>query len=593
MFKRKEQLQSNDSTPRKPLRLWPGIVVAIIQWVLWFIVPKFEAGGDAIAISVFGGLACGLIIVVWWAFFSRAPRFDRWIAIILMIIALAVIPRFTHPSIETGLAGLMYYVYAIPVLCISFVVWAIASQRMSDKLRRVTMVLTILIASGVWTLVRSEGITGNASAELDWRWATTNEELLIAQTEELSIGSLETNETGAIWSGFRGPNRDGIVHGVKIETDWKTSPPIEMWRRSIGPGCSSFAVRGSLIYTQEQRGEDEIVSCYNLSTGKPIWRHQDKARFWDSHAGAGPRSTPTLHDSLVCTLGATGILNVLNADDGSVVWSRNALADSKVELPGWGIASSPLVVDDVVIVALSGTLIGYDLVKGEARWFGPDGGENYSSPHLVSIDGTKQVLMMSEPAINSFSPADGKLLWERPWGSGAIVQPAVTPDGDILISEGYKKGIHRISVSNKSDKWTIDEHWMSTKLRPDFNDFTIHKDHIYGFEGLSLTCVDIKNGDRKWKEGRYGGQLLLLADQDLLLLLTEKGELVLVKAVSDKFTELAKFPAIEGKTWNHPVLVDDILLVRNTKEMVAFKLSLKGNLSSNLIDIKNKNQKPL
>ena len=116
MSKIKNQFKPEGTTLQKSLRLWPGVVVVILQWILWFIVPKFSAGGDAIAISVFGGLACGLIVILWWAFFSRAPRLDRWLAIVLMFVALAVIPLFTHNSIKTGLAGLMFYVYAVPVL---------------------------------------------------------------------------------------------------------------------------------------------------------------------------------------------------------------------------------------------------------------------------------------------------------------------------------------------------------------------------------------------------------------------------------------------------------------------------------------------
>ena len=567
---------TSEPNNQKSIRVLPGIIIVILQWILWYVIPKFTTGATAMIISVFGGLACGLFIVVWWAFFSRAPRSNRWIALILMIVALIVFPRFAHESIETGLAGMMFYVYAVPILCISFVVWAVISRFISDKLRLVTMILTILVACGVWTLFRSEGISGNASADLVWRWSKTDEEKLLAQNDEISMKLQGITESSIKWSGFRGTNRDGIVHGVKIETDWKANPPVEMWRRNIGPGCSSFAIRGKLFYTQEQRGENEIVSCYNLLTGEPVWRHYDKARFWDSHAGAGPRGTPTLCDSLVYTLGATGILNVLNADDGNVVWSRNAANDINDTIPGWGYASSPLVVDSTVIVAISGTLVAYNKTNGKPSWTGTEGGENYSSPHLLTIDGIKQVLMMSQFAFSSFAPGNGKLLWERPWEGGAIVQPAMIADGDILISEGYKKGIYRITVSHKYGDWTIEERWKTTKIKPDFNDFSIHKGHIYGFEGHSLTCIDLKDGSRKWKEGRYGGQILLLADQDLLLVLTEKGELVLVNAVPDQFDELARIQAIEGKTWNHPVLVDNILLVRNTQEMAAFKLPLVG-----------------
>jgi outer membrane protein assembly factor BamB len=236
-----------------------------------------------------------------------------------------------------------------------------------------------------------------------------------------------------------------------------------------------------------------------------------------------------------------------------------------------------LVVDDVVVVAATGKLVAYDLATGNPRWFGPDGGDSYSSPHLLTIDGVKQILLMSGIGATSIAPADGKLIWEYPWPRETrIVQPALTDDGDVLISAGGRKGMRRIAVGLGAEGWKIEERWTSSRLRPDFNDFVVHKGHAFGFEGPSLACIDIEDGKRKWKGGRYGGQLLLLADQDLLLVLSEKGELALVRAAPDQFTELARFPAIEGKTWNHPVLVGDVLLVRNAQEMVAFRLLLAG-----------------
>jgi outer membrane protein assembly factor BamB len=566
--------QSDEPTRQKPLRLWPGVVIVVLQWLTRFGVPIVVPGPTAeLLVGVMGGLLGGLAVVVWWAFFSRAPRSERWGAVVLMIVALVA----TWSIKDESMGPLWLVAYAIPVLSLAFVVWAVASRRFSDGSRRAAMVATILLACGVWTLVRTDGVTGNHAAEFAWRWTETSEERLMAQAgdEPPALPSASAAaEAGADWPGFRGPDRDGIIPGVRIETDWSASPPVELWRRPIGPGWSSFAVRGDLLYTQEQRGDDEVVACYNATTGALVWRHRDAARFFESNAGAGPRATPTLSDGRVYTFGATGILNALDAGDGAVVWSRNAASDTDAKVPSWGFASSPLVVDDVVIVD-AGALVAYDVTTGDPRWFGSAGGVSYSSPHLMTISGVAQILLLNGAGATSVAPADGTLLWEHP-GPGGIVQPALTVDGDILIGTGIG-GTRSIAVAHGPGGWSIEERWKSIRLKPYFNDLVVHDGHAFGFDGSILACIDLEDGKRKWKGGRYGyGQLVLLPDQDLLLVLSEKGELALVVAAPDQFTELARFPAIEGKTWNHPVLVDDLLLVRNGQEMAAFRLSLAG-----------------
>ncbi|MGH9970518.1 MAG: PQQ-binding-like beta-propeller repeat protein [Pyrinomonadaceae bacterium] len=592
--------QTDKPTSQKPLRLWPGVAAVVLQWLLWFVVPIVAP--DAAMFAVLGGLACALAVVVWWLFFSRAPWAERVGAIVLMVVAVIATKRVVHQSIAGGMMGMMLPIYAIPVLSLALVAWAVATRRLSTRLRRASMVASILLACGVFTLIRTGGITADADSDLHWRWTKTPEERLLAQAGDepttptsdpaaaetpnsptaraASHGTYEGAETNSGWPGFRGPKRDGIIRGgVRIETDWSRQPPVALWRRPIGPGWSSFAVRENLLYTQEQRGDDEVVSCYNLTTGKPVWRHRDAARFWESNAGAGPRGTPTLSNGRVYTFGGTGILNALDAGNGSVVWSRNAASDTKTKVPIWGFASSPLVVGDVVIVAAAGALAAYDIVTGNPRWFGPTGGSGYSSPHLATIGGVAQVLLLNGEGAISVAPADGTLLWKHVWEGDSIVQPAVTADGDVLIGSGSglgsEVGVRRVAVSHGPGGWTAQERWTSIGLKPYFNDFVIHKDHAFGFDSSSLACIDLKNGERKWKGGRYGhGQLVLLPDQDLLLVLSEAGELALVRATPDQFTEVARIQAIKGKTWNHPVLVGDILLVRNGEEMVAFRLSL-------------------
>jgi hypothetical protein len=525
----------------------------------------------------------------------------------------------------------MFPVLAVPALGLALVAWAAASRGLSNGPRRAAMVASLLLACGVFTLLRTGGISGEGDLDLHWRWTQTPEERLLAQAGEkpaaVPAGAVApaaakapepqpmpqagsepavapvaveapkeqvakeepavpdkapaAAEAGADWPGFRGPQRDSAVRGVQIATDWATSPPAELWRRPVGPGWSSFAVHGDLFYTQEQRGEEESVSCYRMSTGEPVWRHRDAVRFWEANAGAGPRATPTLSNGRVYTLGATGIVNVLDAKTGAVVWSRNAASDTGAKLPIWGFSGSPLVMGDTVIVATAGTLIAYDAATGEQRWKGPESRGGYSSPHLATIDGVPQVLLVSGISVTSVAPADGKVLWEHAWDGDGIVQPALTPDGDVLIGAGSGmsdgNGVLRIGVTHGPAGWTTQERWTSIGLKPYFNDFVVHKGHAFGFDGSRLACIDLKDGKRKWKDGHYGhGQIVLLPDQDLLLVLSEKGELALVGASPDQFTELAKLPAIEGKTWNHPVLAGDVLLVRNGEEMVAFRLARAG-----------------
>ena len=621
---------TDEPTPPRPIRLWPGVVAVIVQWLLWFVVPVVEPDATMI-VGMGGGVLAALAIVVWWLWFSRARWSDRLGAIVLMIVAVVATWPVLHASIQTGMMGMMFFIYVIPGLSLALVAGAAAGRRLAAGPRRAVMLGAILLACGVWALLRTDGIIG-AGAQLAWRWTATSEERLLAHAQAAderldaarggpaSIAAApppapapaKTPErprvaseggtpidaarsgpasiaaappaappaarTTADWPGFRGPGRDGIVRGVRINTDWSASPPVEMWRRPIGPGWSSFAVGGDLLYTQEQRGDDEIVGCYRVSTGAPVWRHRDGTRFWESNAGAGPRGTPTLVNGRVYTFGATGMLNALDAASGAVVWSRNPASDTGTQIPTWGFASSPLVVDDLVVVAVSGTLAAYDLATGTPRWIGPHHDGTYSSPQLATIDGVAQILLLSQPGATSVAPNDGALLWEHAWDGGAIVQPALTADGDVLISAlGATGGIgtRRLAVAHGPGGWTVAQRWTSNGLKPYFNDFVVHNGHAFGFDGSILACIDLKDGRRTWKGGRYGnGQLVLLPDQDVLLVLSEEGELALVGATPDQFTELARFPGIEGKTWNHPALVGDVLLIRNGQEMAAFRLSL-------------------
>src|ERR1051326_689219 len=588
--------------PQKPLRLWPGIVAVVIQWIFRLVVKAAVPGIKGFGYAVMGSLALAIVLVIWWAFFSRARRWERFGALALIVAAFGVTWLLKHDSMWLP----WLFAYAIPILSLAFVAWAVATSRLPDRVRHATMVATILIGTFGWLLIRQDGINGDHNATFGWRWRASSEERLLAQTgeERTSTPASATapvtpattaaspspsaspeaskqpatpatpiTEKRAEWPGFRGPKRDGVVRGVKIKTDWTSSPPVQLWKRPVGPGWSSFAVSGDLIYTQEQRGENEEVACYKMSTGQPVWSHRDNVRFFESNGGAGPRATPTLSGSRVYAFGATGILNALDAATGALIWSHNVGSDTHTDIPFWGFSSSPVVIGDEVIVAASGQLVAYELATGNKRWLGPNAGGSYSSPQLVTVGGVAQLLLASENTLTSVAPADGKQLWSHTWSVNAIVQPAVTADGDVLVTS-QADGARRLAVAHNGAGWSVSERWTSNGLKPYFNDFVIHKGYAFGFDGRILSCIDLKDGQRKWKGGRYGnGQLVLLPDQDLLLVVTEEGEIALVQATPDQFNEIAKLPAIEGKTWNHPVLVGDTLLVRNGEEMAAFKLA--------------------
>lgn len=620
-------------SPHKPLRLWPGLVAAAL------LVPSLLVPLAVEGTGVFGllGGAIGVAgALLWWLILSRVPWSERVAAVLVMAGVLAVVWRFVHPSIANGFMRQMPLVFGTPFLALGLIVWAAAFRpRFSGAARFVSMAACVALAGSVLTLVRTGGITGEAESDLHWRWTPTPEERLLAEeprekpsTQAVTAPVLSTapaegtastpalpahpapetpsataETAGAAplapiapaapdalnapaplardWPGFRGPGRDGVIRGVRIETDWSQKPPVELWRKPIGPGWSSFAVHGDFVYTQEQRGENEVVSCYRLSTGEMVWRHNDAVRFWESNGGAGPRATPTLHDGHVYTMGATGIVNALDAASGSVIWSRNAATDTAKTIPDWGLAGSPLVIGDLVIVAVAGQLAAYDVRTGDPRWMGQPGGGGYSSPHLATIAGVPQVLLLRGARTLSVAPVDGTLLWEHTWQPAvSIVQPALAANDDVLIASGDAMGgmgVRRIAVAHGPSGWTVEERWTSRGLKPYFNDFVVHEGHAYGFDGSILAAINLDDGTRVWKGGRYGhGQLVLLADQDLLLVLSEDGELALISATPDRFVEIARRPALEGKTWNHPVLVGDILLVRNGEEMAAFRLSLAG-----------------
>jgi outer membrane protein assembly factor BamB len=386
------------------------------------------------------------------------------------------------------------------------------------------------------------------------------------------------------WPGFRGQARDSRVAGIRIATAWKEQPPRQVWRRPVGPGWSSFAVIGNRLYTQEQRGPDEVVVCYDADSGTELWVHKDSARFSENVSGPGPRATPTFHDGKIYTMGAKGLLNCLDAATGQFKWSRDVMKESDAKLPPWGFASSPLVSQGIVTVfggdPAGKVVLAYDATTGKPAWQAGKGAKDYHSYCSLQparLAGVEQLVISTAAGLMAFHPTRGDVLWQYDWPEemvARIVQPTIVGDSDVLIGTGFGMGTRRVHLKRDGDKWTTEEVWSTKAFKPYFNDQVVSGDHAYGFDSTFFACLGLADGKVKWKERGYGGgQVLLLADQDLLLVLSESGKVALVEASPEKLKEVASFQALEGKTWNHPVIAHGKLFVRNGETMACYQLA--------------------
>jgi outer membrane protein assembly factor BamB len=478
--------------------------------------------------------------------------------------------------------------FALPAVLTGWAVWLMVAGYGSPRLRRAGVLTVICLTWGYFTLVRLDGVDGSQNSSIHWRWTPKAEELFLAaraQAKPPESPASPSDETpppvelqAGDWPAFRGAARDGAQGGVTIATNWQAAAPELLWRQRVGPAWSSVAIVGRRLYTQEQRGEMEAVVCLDAESGREIWAHEDTCRFAEPVAGAGPRATPTFVDGKLYTFGAKGLLNCLDAASGKVLWSRDTAADSGVAIPMWGFSSSPLVAEGKVVVCVGGEagkgLLAYGAEDGQPAWTAASGKHGYSSPHLLTIGGETHLLYFSETGLTAFDPASGKLLWEHaaPAANWRAVQPHAIGDTGILIGS-EDLGLVLIDVTKADDGWSATQRWATKSMKPAYNDFVVHDGFVYGFDGGVFGCVELDTGKRQWKQGRYGhGQVLLLADQPLLLVLSETGEVVLLATNPRKLEELSRFQAIQGKTWNHPVVAHGRLFVRNDEEMACFNV---------------------
>ena len=567
------------TVPARP-KIWLPVVLIAIYWAYIFIsnaiempmFPRFMSQTAAMALV-------GLIFVAWWLIKGRVTWGEKFLVLAACVASLVVAKISSHPSL-----GPFPIINGIPMVFTGWALWMLLAQKANHRLWLGGLIVAIFLSTGIFPFVRAEGLTGSGMPDMRWRWKKSAEDEYLAKrnatTAPAHIKSSVLTLSAGDWPGFRGPKRDGVVHSASINTEWTKSPPRQVWRHPIGPGWSSMAIVDGRLFTHEQRGEHDVVVCMDATTGGEIWSHDEPGRFWDPLSSAGPRATPTFDNGKIYAQGATGALLCLDAASGNKIWSRDVLADTNVgKMPDWGVCASPLITSGVVVTYSAGQggkgLIAYKSDTGEIAWTVNAGMYSYSSPHLAKIAGQEQVLFISDAGLISVEPATGKVLWKYdvPGQPPRSLQPLLISEGKLLVQLGLEAPADLIAVAKDGDNWSATKIWTTKNLKSPFNDLVLHEGNIYGFDNTFFCCVDAQTGEKKWRKGRYGaGQVILLADQGVLLVLSEKGKVALIAGSSDDLKELASFQAIEGKTWNHPTFWQGKLYVRNSQEIACYDL---------------------
>ncbi|MFQ5350044.1 MAG: PQQ-binding-like beta-propeller repeat protein [Thermoanaerobaculia bacterium] len=523
-------------------------------------------------------------------------RILGWIvwALLLLVVGVIVWLQVALPAGDQGFSNALS-MGMVGLIVIIWLLWFLAG---SGQAWWVRLTVPLGLFAGIWlftTLFRFEAVSGNFVPRFALRSSEKADKLL----EQPGGGSAAVDllaTTADDFPQFLGPGRNATIDHVRLARDWESSPPKLLWRQEIGAGWSGFAAVAGHALTLEQRGKNELVTCYDLDTGEVEWVHSTEERFDSTVAGIGPRSTPTIDGGVVYTQGATGRMLALDGATGAVLWQRDLRAEFGMtpeqearDLP-YGRSGSPLVVGDLLVVPAGGpsdgrtvSLVAYDKTTGDKIWEAGEDQISCASPTLATLGGAEQVLIVNESSASGHDPASGRLLWSYPRegksNANANVSNAVPlPPDRVFLSKGYGLGAALIELSpNPDGSFAVTELWRNSRvMRTKLTNVAIRDGYVYGLSDGILECIDLETGKRAWKGGRYKHGQILLVD-DLLLVLAESGELFLVEATPEKRNHvLGSFQAIEGKTWNTFALSGSRLLVRNGREAAAYELPLAG-----------------
>lgn len=439
--------------------------------------------------------------------------------------------------------------------------------------------------------IRELHFNGDMEPVVQWRWSPTADDLLEThrhqQGKATPVGAAKPLDLSSDFPGYRGADRDGIVAGPDIARDWAKQPPRQIWRQPIGRGYAGFAIVGDSAVTIEQRREEEAVVCYDAATGKERWLHSYPASFTESLGGPGPRATPTIADGRVYSLGATGHFICLDLATGKELWPAAVdLLKSDEQNVRWGMSGSPLVFDQLVVVnpgkqtpdMANQAVRAFDRDNGQPIWSAGNAPTGYSSPMLATLAGRRQILIFDGEGLAGHDAATGTELWRYPWITmqGINVAQPIVLDGDrVFISSGYGVGCTMLKITSTLGEpggFSPRSEWDNKLMRCKFTSPVLHNGHLYGLDEGILVCLDAETGKRRWRDGRFGhGQLLL--HKDLLIILSENGELALVQANPESYRKLGSVQALKGRTWNYPAIAGGRAYIRNDQEMACYDLT--------------------
>ena len=450
-----------------------------------------------------------------------------------------------------------------------------------------------LLAVGLGVSIRNVEFSGDMEPTFDFVWHQSRESKLDAyldqevknslpiEAEAVNIAPQPSPEDSPT---YRGLHCDGVVEGPALARDWQRQPPKCLWRHPCGGGYAGFAVVGDRAVTIEQRGDNEVVVCYDVTTGHQHWTYAYPALFSERPGRGRTGTTPAIDQGRVYSLGATGDLVKLDLATGYLIWKVNILARNGSLNLQWGMSGSPLIHAGRVLVnpgsqqgkETSADVLALDIADGEILAAGGRAQASYCSPMLATLLGSEQVLIFDAAGLAGFASDDLRELWRVPWTSDFDInaaQPILLDDRRIVFSS--QSGCALIELAVVDGQWTANEVWRNQLMKCSYANPIVYDGYLYGLDQGTLGCLDLANGKRRWKDRKASfGHGQLLASDDLLLVLSEKGELALVQAAPDAFHELGRIQAIDGKTWNNPVLVRGRALVRNHIEMACYELPL-------------------